>query len=323
MTHFVSCIPGNAPNETAAAARLARAEAGWTPDHETAFQGWLASAPEHREAYERVCASMDFLDAHQDDPELAALRRRTAERTRPWRRGLVAGALAASLAVVIGAVAYQAAPAKLETFETGPAMRRITLDDGSQVTLDARTQLEVRLGRKSRELELVRGQASFDVAHDRARPFAVSLGRQVVVATGTAFNLDQGPDASVVTLVEGAVEVRSAADDKLLARLSPGDQYAARNGQAQVARADPSAALAWRTGKLIFDDASLSEAAERVGRYASRPIRVAPELRDLRVSGAFDAGDQPAFVRAVEAYLPVQATTAADGAVELRPRPAS
>jgi transmembrane sensor len=322
MTHPRSFLPHADPDETAASAWLAQADAAWTAADEAALQAWLTAEPANRAAYERVSLSMEFLGAHQDDPELAALRRRTAERTRHPRRGVLVGALAASLAVVIGAAVHQAAPAKLEIFETGPAMRRITLEDGSHVTLDARTRLEVRLGRRARQLKLVQGQASFEVAHDRSRPFAVRLGREVVVATGTAFNLDQAPGASVVTLVEGSVEVRRAADDRLLARLSPGDQYAARNGRSQVARADPDAALAWRTGKLIFDDATLAEAAERVARYSANPIRVAPPLSNLRISGAFDAGDQPAFVRAVEAYLPVQAAIAADGAVELRPAPA-
>ena len=323
MTYSRSFIPRIDAGETAAAAWLARAASDWTVDDEAVFQAWLAAASAHREAYEGVCASMDFLQAHEEDVELVALRRRTAARTRTSRRSLVAGALAASLALVVGAVAYLAAPVKLDTFETGPAMRRITLADGSQVTLDARTRLEVRLGRRARELELVRGQASFEVAHALDRPFSVHLGRQVVIATGTVFNLDQSSEASVVTLVEGAVDIRGAADGGLLARLAPGEQYTARNGRAQTVRAEPDAVLAWRRGKLIFDDASLSQAAERVSRYSDRPIRVAPALRALRVSGAFDAGDQRAFVRSVEAYLPVQAMTAADGAVELRPRPAS
>lgn len=323
MTHSISFVSGVDPAETAAAVWLARAEAAWTPNEEAAFQAWLASAPEHRRAYDSVCASMDFLDAHQDEPELASLRRKTARRVGPARRGILAGALAASLAVVVGAAVYQNASARLETFETGPTVRKVALDDGSQVTLDARTRLEVRLGRKARELELVQGQASFDVAHDQARPFTVRLGQEVVVATGTVFNLDQTPDASVVTLVEGAVEVRSAESGELLAKLTPGDRYARRSGEVGITRADPDAALAWRMGKLVFDDASLSEAAGRIGRYGDRPIRVAPALRNLRVTGAFNTGDQRAFIQAVEAYLPVQAVTTADGAVELRPRPAS
>lgn len=311
------------PSETAAGAWVAREAAEWTSEDEAALQAWLTAAPSHRQAFDAVSASMSFLEAQASAPEVLALRQRTTARTGGSRRALLVGSLAATLAIVVGALAYQARPAQLTTYETDSATRHVTLDDGSELTLDARTRLEVRLGPRSRDLRLLQGQASFDVAHDERRPFAVRLGRTVVVATGTEFNLEQSQNASTITLLEGSVDVRSV-DGALLARLRPGDQYLARDGKrGQVATTDPDAALAWRSGKLIFDDTSLREAAARIERYAQRPLRVAPEVADLRISGAFDAGDEAAFIKAVEAYLPVLAAAGPDGAVELRRRPAS
>jgi transmembrane sensor len=311
--------PGEDPSETAAAAWLAREDAGWSSADEATLQTWLDAATVHREAYQAVCASMDFLGAHAEAPEIATLRRGVADRTRRDRRAVLAGALAATLALVVGFIAYQARPARLTTYETDRSTRHVVLADGSQVTLDAKTRLEVRLGRKARDLRLVQGQASFDVAHDASRPFSVRLGQEVVVATGTVFNLDQSMDASAITLIEGSVDVRRAEGGEVLARLTPGDQYLVHRGRGQVLQADPNAALAWRSGKIIFDNTTLAEAAVRIGRYAEGSLRVSPQVADLRLSGAFDSGDQDSFLRAVEAYLPVRAVRGADGVVELRP----
>jgi transmembrane sensor len=310
-------------HEAAAAAWFARGQPDWSADDEAALNAWLAADPDHREAYDGLAATMALLDDHRDTPEVKTARRQALHASRPARRAVLTGGLvAAAAAVAAGVTVYPrlAAPSPV-VYETAPAERRVvTLADGSRLALDAQTTVEARLGPASRDLWLKDGQVRIDVAHDKARPLSVRLGRQVVVATGTAFNLDQSAGRSTVTLVEGSVDIRAMEGGALLARLTPGQQYVADALRRHVAEADPAAVLAWSAGKLIFDDEPLEQAAARVGRYGQRRIRVARDVAGLRISGAFDAGDEAAFVRAVEAYLPVTVVYPAPGEVEFRPR---
>src|SRR3546814_3333806 len=85
--------------------------------------------------------------------------------------------------------------------------RLITLEDGSKISLDARSEVRVRYSKDARRLELLGGQARFDVAHDSRRPFSVRARDQLVIATGTAFNIDMVGSTVLVTLIEGRVEV--------------------------------------------------------------------------------------------------------------------
>jgi len=76
-------------------------------------------------------------------------------------------------------------------YSTGVGERRtLTLADGSVVTLDARSRIQVKYRDRERLIDLDQGQARFDVAKDPARPFRVSAaGRETVLAFGTQFNV--------------------------------------------------------------------------------------------------------------------------------------
>ncbi|MDF2901440.1 MAG: anti-FecI sigma factor, FecR [Phenylobacterium sp.] len=327
-SHLPAHLPaGSDPEAVAGEAWLARCGPGWTSADEDAFQSWLGADARHLQAFAAIEDSMGFIELHAQSPEWDSLRAR-AHRPRPAgvgavsRRALVGGSLAA--AASIAALVALSPGSTQQTFTAKPGERRdVVLSDGSRLALDSGATVEARLGPKARALRLVEGQARFDVAHDTGRPFTVEVGDHLVVATGTAFNIDRAAGRVAITLLQGAVEVRPAAGRGPTALLRPGQQFVVDDarGVRVVQLANAEDVTAWRSGKLIFDGTPLAEAVGRVNRYANgRLLTVTPATADLPVTGAFNAGDSEAFAEAVTSYLPLIAAPTADGRVELQPR---
>ena len=321
--------PTDAVLDAAAGWRMRMDEPGWSPADEAALEAWLAQDETHAEAFARTGQVWDFFEEHAAAPEMMRARRDAIDRAQRKAAGpgwllrapapaRIAAGIAA--AVVLGAGAWPLVDG-VDVYRTGFGERRVvTLDDGSKLSLDGRTRIEVRYTKGARELKLVAGQARFDVARDPLRPFKVAARDQTVVATGTAFNIDVSAPMVCVTLIEGRAIVLDR--DALKAKpveLRGGQQLVAPVDAPPVVEvADLGEATAWQQGKIIFDDEPLAQAVERVNRYSERQVVVADAAaRAQRVSGVFDAGDMDAFVEAVTYYLPVEAA-ADDDRIVLR-----
>jgi len=295
------------------------------------FEMWLMADPANEEAWNQVEAPWQLFGDHAASPLVVKARRdalnRVHARSRPPRR--VWFALAASILLVVctGLILLGQGwwADDQQVYRTDHGERRtILLADGSRVSLDAETELRVSLKPKARELQLISGQARFDVAHDARRPFSVLAGGQSVVAVGTAFNIDLLEARPRITMIEGKVEIFSVAradggrgTQTRLVALAAGQQLSFGTRAAVVRAANVDAAIAWNEGQLIFDDEPLATVAHRVSRYAAKPISVAPDAASLRVSGVFQSNDANGFVDTVTDYLPVRAERSADGSVTL------
>jgi len=318
------------------------------------FETWLASDARNAQAWNQVALTWARFDENAMEPELIIARRDALERARRQRQrrygagrfSIAARAIAASLLVVAilgGAAGFGAWQTTQEqTYKTALGERRtIQLADGSHVTLDSGTVVKVRLRPMTRSIELISGQARFDVAHDASRPFEVHARDKTVVATGTSFNVDLMGANLIVTLIEGRISilqdrgsdvplVRTSPPPLILTRLTPGEQFVAPERKADPVQNLPQPVVlrqvnidrttAWETGQLIFDNEPLSSVAERVARYGDRPVIIEKDAAALRVSGVFDAGDLTTFVDAVQRVLPVTAETDEKGTIHLRRR---
>ena len=85
------------------------------------------------------------------------------------------------------------------------------LNDGSVVTLNTSSAIEVSLVKSHRTVTLLSGEALFQVAHDTLRPFEVKTGDTTIRAVGTQFDVDSRTAGTTVTVVEGKVAVFMAA----------------------------------------------------------------------------------------------------------------
>lgn len=279
------------------------------------FDQWRNQSQDHERAFEDALAAWISVEEHATASKLLAMRRdalgraRRGERRWDWRA--VAAAVAfLVLAPAIGIPWYLRSPAE-QMYRTALGEQRvIVLADGSRMSLDARTEVRVRYTPDLRNMELIAGRANFEVAKDIARPLKVRAGPRTVTALGTVFTVEREPRDVVVTLVEGSVAVTSRDMANAHIELHPRQELRMGDDGTVALRDGINAdqALAWREGKLVFDDEPLRRVVARMNNYGATPIIVAGEANELRVAGVFKAGDTAAFVDAMRSYFPLTVT---------------
>jgi transmembrane sensor len=296
------------------------------------FAEWVVRSPERVEAYLRVAQVQGAL-ARPDLrwPETSAdvlIRDSIASRKDPvplrrqWfsqksasagrRPGLLATAgIAASLLVAV-LLGWFTLP-RTQQFQTKfGEQRSVLLADGSRVTLNTASTIQVRLRADRRSVYLVRGEALFEAAHDMSRPFEVHVGNAVLRAIGTQFNVDLRTDRTVVTVVEGRVAVvgeNGKSPDPRLPILSAADRLVIGRAGAGVPEhgVNVDTETAWTHRQLVFERRPLGEVAEEFNRYNLGRIEIrSPALRTEEVTGTFQSNDPASFISFLEGIPGVQ-----------------
>jgi transmembrane sensor len=318
-----------------AIAWLAREDLDQSPQREQ-FAAWLDASQDNRDAWVQAHDMWAVFDDAEDSDLIAALARAARKVGPPpvvrplWPRLIAASVAIAVVSATLFAGAQRgwferpAKPVQVAAAEapsltavgradyvTGKGQKSIVdLPDGTRVTLDADSALDVAFAGGRRDVRLLDGHAFFDVAHDRARPFAVRAGGRVVTALGTQFDVRLTPGAVRVVLAEGSVSVASSQEGATasVVRLAPGQAFAAQAGAAgKVSAADLDETLAWKQGVVEFHDQPLSEAVGLLNRYTRARIVIRdPKVAALRITGVFKTGDIKRFGRSVSQVLPVR-----------------
>lgn len=199
----------------------------------------------------------------------------------------------------------------------------VTLEDGSRVVLDRSSRLRVAYTPTGRDLELLDGQARFEVARDVHRPFRVHTNSAVVVAVGTTFDVAALPSRTKVTLIEGRVNVSAVTAPSLVQvkALSAGEQLeVTADGQLLEREAvNVENVTAWQRGMVVIDDQPLPEALEVMNRYS--PIHIVvqggPALQSRRVSGVFRVGDVETEAIILQKYFGLRETGRSESEIVL------
>lgn len=196
---------------------------------------------------------------------------------------------------------------------------KLTLKDGTRVLLDADSELVVKIGVGARRVALARGEAFFDVVHETSWPFQVEVGRGLVTALGTQFDVERLSDSSRVTVFEGRVGLKTPQGE---VALSAGQSSGYENSGDllsvnTVTRSGPF----WQDGQRYFDSEPLADVVQRLARYHAVTFTFAdPRLERLRVSGTFRTDDLSLFLRTLSAAFPVQARWVDSQHMEFIPR---
>jgi transmembrane sensor len=195
--------------------------------------------------------------------------------------------------------------------------RSIVLKDGSRITLNTASRIEVDLGRHHRGVRLLQGEALFNVAHDAGRPFEVATGNSVLRVLGTRFDVDVRPLRTIVTVIEGRVARVPPGGGAQGPVLLAGDRLIVEDSGANTIQhgVDVSTALSWIQRQLVFERRPLGEVADEFNRYnRDRIVIRADALRGEEVSGVFQSNDIASFVAFLANIPGVSVTTDRSGA---------
>jgi len=312
-------------NEDTALSWISRFRSGAATDSDRQeFALWLAQDPGHRQAMDAMLDMWDDLasvrqlysDVPQNKPALAANSSR-------WFGASVAAVACLVLVLVIlpqsgqhaiGPVQYQTALGELQTIE---------LEDGSTVTLNTDSRLEVSYDEDRRRLHLIEGEAFFEVAKDPARPFDVNTGSALVTAVGTAFNIYRSEQGSNVTVAEGVVRVTELGDTGSRAPateiLRANQQLTATpRGLQAVVAIDVNQHTAWQRGELIATDMPLAQLIREIERYHDTHILITVNsIAALTITGVFTLSELEPILQALQLSLGLEAVPVNDNTLQL------
>lgn len=311
---------------------LLKQQQGMTPKEQQAFAHWLRQ-PGYLQEW-RAMQTVWTDTAALKNSALASQPRPTQPAVRASRWRWAWAGIASVMAVLLWFPLRDelATPIYSAAWETGRGeTRQLTLPDGTALSLDAQTRVQVRYFAARREVTLEQGQAFFQVTHLPEQPFVALSGPSRVTVIGTAFRLRYIPhsmsgDGIDVAVAEGAVRVGPRdtwRNDvwRLLSYLPLEDvqRYLTVLRAAQRASSDadgritPQPAIpvtemaSWRQSRVVFDNTRLDMALAEFARYGDVPAKaLSPSAAGQRISGSFDVQQVVSFINLLPSVLPVK-----------------
>jgi transmembrane sensor len=335
-----------------AAEWLARAELGGRTDR-LAFIDWLKQDAEHVRALLEMYAMRAEASRAVRDSRLTERIRYARKVIRfprapdPARALLLSGngtgvgrRRLAAFAAVIAVLALIALLTRLgdgARYETASGEKlTVQLRDGSQVRLNSGTKIRERFGARERGIELIQGEALFDVAHDVTRPFRVRTGTSIVQALGTQFDVRRRGDSLAVLVTSGRVAFSidsPAKQGAIPLALSAGQALLVRTGlDAGAAEVRALTAeeelqiLYWSDGRIVLIGTPVREAVERFNRFNETQLVIDDEdVGRFPLGGTFRLSRPEDFATALRKLgIGVRKDTSGNGALHLyRVRPAA
>jgi transmembrane sensor len=298
-----------------------QAAAAWALRHplnaaeKAELEVWLASDRRHSGALLRAMAGLSVIDqalAPQTSPT-PAIRVDAPMANAPSRRWLLTGMGAAAAAAVVGLVGRPWLFGERVTTTRGE-IRRLPLADGSVATIDTSSELRVAMVSDSRRIALDKGQAWFQVAKDRKRPFIVDAGIAQARAVGTAFSVRRTDEGVQIAVTEGSVAVWASDASGTMMILDAGQFANFRPGETAPATGTAPAAieraLAWRAGEIALENETLGSAVEQFNRYNRQQLVIVDKsLAGERLVGLFQIDSPGVFAATLASSLDIAVTT--------------
>lgn len=279
------------------------------------FAAWLRASPKHIKEFllaRAISAEADAIDPDKkisvddlmDSLDTNVIALGTAEKSSGsssafWRtyRGIAASLFLLGAMLTFAAVKLIGGNGTIYATAIGE-QRSFVLNDGSVVHLNTRSKINVHYEVGTRRIDLLQGEALFDVAHNPVRPFRVHARGTITEALGTSFNIYLKGDSTEVSVLEGKITL-SEIYSRNNALLTIGEKASVTpSGNIQTAKiANPDAIAAWRTRQLVFENTTLTEIVREFNRYNQMQIKIENiSGAEPRFSGVFNVNSPDVFL---------------------------
>ena len=334
---------------------VSRLDRGLKDNELAELDNWLGESNAHRQSLIDAASLWDdmsvlnelsglFPEATMRKNDAGKNKRQSSHSSRHYPKTWGIAAAFLVMALAIGAVVQRGwldnsaeFASTSEKVETGVGeQKNITLADGSILHLNTNSIVTVDFSPSARSIVLLRGEAHFEVAHDKSRPFSVTAGKNTVTAVGTAFNMQYIDDnAFELVVTDGKVLVKDRFKDASSAESLFGKKSVAEEGllmfagekatvqgkveaRENMTQNDIEDDLAWQQGMIVFKGEPLEAVLAEIGRYTSVRFSIADErLRKRRVAGYFKVGDIDGLLAALKSSFNINYEKVTETSIQL------
>ncbi|MEZ4848513.1 MAG: FecR domain-containing protein [Bacteroidia bacterium] len=305
-----------------------------TEEERQAVEAWLKEKPDNEMIFRQLKALLEKIEVGEkvEAPNIDIAWKRVRSKIQPERRSrrrffYQLSGIAASMLILVSIYlgwSNWAAEEWITLERDGQVeLQMFTLPDGSQVWLKENTKLRYssNFGEENREVELT-GEAFFEVKKDSIHPFTIQAGETVTKVLGTSFNVMAYPDSTRkwVQVNTGKVAFfQNGREDKKVV-LDPGQRGVFDLSTMKVSKIEQGEAndMAWRTGKLLFDEMQLEEAVQLLSDLYHKNIRLCPEeLGVQKINASFDGEDLEEILESISISLELQQTNSLNNEIRL------
>ncbi len=268
-------------------------------------QSWRDADPAHELAWQRaVEVSQKFIGmpsslAYATLKSSAQINRRHAIKTLAVL--LTAGSL--------GWQGWQSEPARLYRADyathTGE-QRKVVLSDGTEIYLNTSSGINTRFDDKQRQIVLEAGEIMIQTSKSDAlsRPFLVVTAFGQLKPLGTRFIVKQNDEGILLSVIEGSVEITTKQGNRRV--VNAAQQTSFNEHKIEQTNAIDTNLESWTRGILLAREMRLADFVSELNRYRSGRLRCAPEVADLKISGAFQLNNVSAVIESLPSMLPVK-----------------
>ncbi|PNA74364.1 sensor protein [Pseudomonas sp. FW305-76] len=275
-----------------------------------AYQRWRDADPRHEQLCRQLETRLGVFQVPIAQGVDGELLQRALNVPSSRRKVLQRALLGAGVVLGAGALVSQRGLPLAELtadLHTGTGQRQsLTLPDGSELRLNARSAANIDFDRQRRVVHLLDGEVLLNLASDPARPFFIHTAQARIQATGNRLLVRERDGQGHATALNGPLDIAAGGGERL--QLPGGHEVAYDALHFGPVRPGPGSATAWVDGLLELRDTPLSEVVEALRPYRRGVLRLDPAIAGLRVSGLFRLDNPQQILDSLARTLPIRVT---------------
>lgn len=287
-----------------------------------AFLKWFEKS-EHKQAYTKLEKLEDIFINTFDDEDINELENEVLEEIKNSKKSksLKYIGIAASFIIVLFIGLFQSYNYFVPSFEHTlisqvKPINNYKLPDGSDISIDAKSKLNIQIYKNQRHVNLLEGQALFDIAKDKNRPFIIDTKQTQIEVLGTKFEINTNKNQIDIKVIEGKVKVSYinplSNNTKVLSLLTKGEQLSL-NKYGKVLNFSKTSIeniALWQKNKINFDNHSIKNAVEEFSKYIEKEIIINnKDIALLPITGTFYLDKSQKFFEAITLIYPISIKT--------------
>jgi transmembrane sensor len=266
---------------------------------------WRAADTANEHRFEQFRLIWDSSKNFKADPDIDAraslqkVKQRAAEQTKviSLSNRFLLFKIAAAVLFIVGSswLFYNQYMNRLIQFETQGIVKTDTLSDGSRITLNKYALLHypAKFTGNQRSVTLVKGEAFFNVAPNKAKPFIITTGKTTIKVVGTSFNVKNRNGIIEVIVETGVVQVTDNGD-KALTILKPGEMALVNPQTGKITKLKtPDKLYAYfRSNVFVFKNVPLYKLVQVLSEAYNTPIILDKNVpKNQLTTGTFKTSD--------------------------------